>query len=392
MCRRIGALLAVLTLLLSGCWSRIEVNDLGVVTGLAIDVGEQAAVRVTMFLARSGGEQKGTDKPSSGGSSPVWLVAREAETISDAFREVAMASSRRLSLHHLRVVLVSEEYARKGLAGLLDFLTRYPETRMTIRPMIVVGGRAQDILATPPQLESLQPENLVKTIEAKGGVVQNLKNFLVARVSQTHSGWMHTVHQIERPAQIPGTPDMATELDGAALFYGDRLVETLDRQEAQALAWLLENPRDSVVTAPCPASDQLFSVRVERAKTQIRPSLVGNTVSFLTLTLGEVDLRQVLCPGEVESGAVRLKLEQALEEDVRSRLLDLIKKTQAHQTDPAGFGKRLQLKYPAYFRQHAQQWPAIWAKSKVTVTVQLHVRHTGLITLPLDKTRDELGQ
>jgi spore germination protein KC len=386
--RRAGPLLLALTFLLAGCWSRIEVNDLGVVLGMAIDQGERSPVRLTLFLARSGGESTG-QRPSAGAGSQIWVVAREAENLSDAMREIAMASARRISLHHVRVVLASEAYARQGLEDLLDFLARNPQTRLTIRPMIVLG-HAQDVFETEPQLETVQTENLVKVIEAKGGLVQSMKNFMVARVSSTQSGWMHMVHVIERPARQPGAPPRAVEMAGAALFYGDRVVETLDRKEAQALAWLLKNPRDSVVSAPCPGKEEeSFSVRVERAKTTITPKVVGGKVSFTVLAKGQVDMMRVPCGERPADPTVRSRLERAVENNVAARLRDLVTKMQAKRTDPAGFGKWLQLRQPAYFKQREKEWPRIWAQSAVTVTVDLNLRHTGMLTEPLSKTRAE---
>ncbi|MDB4897422.1 MAG: gerKC2, partial [Firmicutes bacterium] len=118
---RRASLCILMLLMLTGCWSRVELNDIGVSLGMGVDQGESAPVRLTLYIARSMGGGTGASKA---GGDPDWVVAREAQNIADAMREIALASPRRLTLHHLRVVVVGEDYARAGIGELMDFIGR----------------------------------------------------------------------------------------------------------------------------------------------------------------------------------------------------------------------------------------------------------------------------
>ncbi len=389
--RRLAGHLCVSLLLLAGCWSRTEVNDLGVVLGVAVDIGEERPVRLTLLYARQGQSQQGQSKAIGG--DPIYVAAREADNLSDAMREIALAAGRETSLHHVRVVLISEEYARtRGIRNLLDFLARHPQVRMSLVPL-VVEGRAQTVLETPPQLKALQPQNLVAILEEKGGLRWRLKDFLVARVSETHSGWMYTVSVIQRPAGTPQAPPKEVVVTGSALFFGDRLVRMLSPKETEGLAWLMSKPVRSVITATCPENpDASFSGQVDQGRTTMRPSWEGGRLRIDVAIQGKVDLIRLTCRDDLADVAWRERLEAHLEKDVRERVEGVIETFKSQRVDPVGFGKRVQLNDPAWWLQNGPNWPEIWPEVEVTVTAQISIMQSGLLLKPANLTEKELSE
>lgn len=379
--------LLALLLLLPGCWSRIEINDLGLVLGIGVDVGEEERVRLTLYFARTQGLQQ---EAKAVGGDPVWVVSREGENLNAAMREISMAAARRITLHHVRVVLIGEEFARVGLRGMTDFLARNPQVRLSLRPM-VVRGRAQTVLETMPQLKALQPDNLVAILQARGGVEWSLKEFLVARVSETHSGWMHAVEVIPRPAGTPGAPPTATVINGAALFRGDRLVELLEMREAQILSWLLGNPKGAVISATCPDEpEHNFSARVDQGKAHIRPVRGTDGLRLEVRITGKLDLIRMGCAESVLEPAQRRRLERHLGDHLCQSFLQAIERFQESGTDPVGFGKRVQMSYPAYWNQIAKRWPEIWPEVPVNVSGDIVIYESGLLIRPADRMEQEL--
>lgn len=389
---RLATTLLLLLVLLSGCWSRIELNDLGVVLGLGVDVGEEEAVRLTLFIPRT--KPQGQEGGGGGmAADPVWIVAREAPTLSQALQEIRMASSRRIALYHLRVVVIGEEYARtRGIADILDVLATNPEVRLTVRPFLA-EGRAQHVLETMPQLRQFQPNNLVGILQAKNGVDWRLKNILVGRVSETHTTWMYSVKVIDRPAGSTGSPQTGVFISGAAILRQDFLVRFLYAPESQTLAWFLGSPRGATITAPCPDSETgSLSAQVLSGRANMRPSLLGSKVSFLVETEARVNLTRNQCRLEVKKEADRRQLEEQISEDLRSRVEELIDILQETGTDPVGFGKRMQLAYPAYYRTLGDEWPEVWKTASVKVEARVVMPQSGLLTAPGSRTEQELRE
>lgn len=391
--RRCRALL-LLTLLLSGCWSRVELNDLGVVTAIAVDVGEQEAVRLTLYFARSPGLNR-----QSGGQTDAQMqvaagvIGRDGPNLMDAMRSISLASPRRISLHHVRVVLIGQEYAHNHIADLTDFLARHPQIRMLSTPMVVLG-KAQSVLEVQPHLETLQSENIYEILQAKGAREQRLKEFLIARASATHSGWMYTLRVVERPArEHNGAPERAVEVAGAALFLGDRPIEYLGRQEIRPLVWLLGNPRDMYVTVPCPAGGSgTYSLRVDEVQPSIRPTLQSGRVLFQVNVRLITELMRKECNLQAQFADDRGLLEAAASQQVKEIVISFIRRTQEAGVDPIGFGKHLQLAYPEFWRRIEKQWPKVWPAAEIRASADVRIRMSGLLIKPANKTEEELGQ
>lgn len=384
--RRLSVLLLLcLALLLGGCWSRVEVNDLAIVVAMALDKGDENPVRVTLYIARAGnggGGEGGQGRPGVK-ATPVWVVSRESENLSDAMREISQASPRRITLHHLRVALIDEELAREGIDDVLDFLVRNPEARLTTRIMTVKGARAAEVLQTDPLLEGLMSEQLAEILPAKGGPLQRVKEVVVAHISKTHSPWMEEIRLVTREVMREGTPAREVVYAGAALFRRGKLVAQLDQKEARALNWLLGHPMHAVISAPCPEEpEQTFSVEVVQSATKIKPTLRGNRVAFRIEVEGQTDMTRKPCKARIIDSEVTAAYEQALNRDLAERITGVIAKFQAADVDPAGFGKRVEVGLPGFWQTVHDRWPQVWQESEVSVHVDLKISFAGVLIQP----------
>lgn len=389
MVKRVLALLLLLGML-SGCWSRLELNDLGLILGIALDKGEkEGTVRLAIFMPRPVSPQQRREAGASGGS-PALVMSKDADNISDALALMRTVTARQLGLDHMRVVLVGEEYARsEGMADLLNVLATNPEVRMTTY-VFVVQGTAWEVFATLPELRTLQPMNLMDIIQAKGAANWRLKNMLVARTSGTHSMWTHAIKVVGVSIQEPGSPPTAVVLSGAALFEKDRLVRFLNENEAQLITWFLGNPRDSIITSNCAnGKPGTVSAQVERATVKIDPRLNGDDVSFHVRVNAELDLRRSECTADWVSRAGRRQMEERMEEDLRTRFEEFIAILQESGVDPVGFGHRLRLAYPAYFRELGQRWLEVWPTASVSVTARVKIVRSGLTDGPANRSEHQ---
>lgn len=387
------ALLVFTAALLGGCWSRVELNDIALVLGLAVDLGEEEAVRVTLHVPRPVAPQQAAGL--GGAQEPVWVVAREAGSLSDALALIRLASPRRLVFHHLRVVLIGEEYARRyGIGDVLDFLATNQEIRLTARPFLV-EGRAQEVLETLPQLRALQPFNLTGIQQAKGRTDWRLKDLLVARASVTHSVWIPTVRVIQRPAGTPHSPLTGVELSGVALFRRDYLQRILGPPAYQVIAWFLGDPSGFTITAPCPAgSHGTISATVLTGRTRVRPRWEGDGIAFRVEVSTHVNVMRSECQiGELKDAPVRELVERILAEDLHERVEQFIRITQESVTDPVGFGKYAQMAFPQYYKRMEDHWgEQLWPRTPVEVVARVTVDQAGLVTGPVHPTERELRE
>ncbi|MGZ6503176.1 MAG: Ger(x)C family spore germination protein, partial [Tumebacillaceae bacterium] len=119
---------------LTGCWNRVEINDLGISIAAAIDKAENDQVRFSEQIALPG--QMGGGKGTSPENKPYYTFSGVGLNLGDAMQNLQTQMSRRLFLAHRRVFLISEDIARKDVRKYLDEMSRNPQSRL--RPNVAV--------------------------------------------------------------------------------------------------------------------------------------------------------------------------------------------------------------------------------------------------------------
>lgn len=119
---KLGTTLCLL-LSLTGCWSKVELDEVTFIFGLFVDVGNQPnSVEVTVVSPLPIRFQE-----NSGGGKKYESVSKTARTIPEAVIGIQKELTRRLSFSHIKAVVIGEEYARQGISELLEWVERVPE-------------------------------------------------------------------------------------------------------------------------------------------------------------------------------------------------------------------------------------------------------------------------
>lgn len=154
--------------LLSGCWDRIEINDLAIVLATGIDY-EDGKVQLTsqIFIPR---KASAGDSSGSGGSPSGVTMIRTAEglTIAEALNRLQRKVPRNMFWGHCEVIIISEQAGKRGIREYIDFFLRYPQFRE--HAYVFSSERAaKDILALLDPLERSSAESLREMANLKLG-------------------------------------------------------------------------------------------------------------------------------------------------------------------------------------------------------------------------------
>jgi spore germination protein KC len=162
-----GALLNLLLIvillcpLLSGCFDRIELEEMAFVVSMGFDKGPGDTIDVTAHIAvprkLTGGGGGGGGGDGGGGDEEVGgskAITVRAHTVEEALNLLNTNVERRVSLIHLSVVIFGEDLARKGILEYVRPLVRYREFRRTVYVAVVKGVARQAFDANKPILEN----------------------------------------------------------------------------------------------------------------------------------------------------------------------------------------------------------------------------------------------
>lgn len=178
-------LFVAMILVMTGCWSRIEVNDISIVTAMAIDKQKdgniQIALQIPIPSRLSSSGSAGNGGGGTENSPSALLVSEKGSTIMDAYRRLEEKLSRRVFFSQLRFVIIGEQAARDGIQPLLDFFVRGNTSRP--RSYILFSeGQGVDMLKLSSALERYSTE-VIREEEKLGTGVQVMQSEFVDMLS-----------------------------------------------------------------------------------------------------------------------------------------------------------------------------------------------------------------
>ncbi|BCG59835.1 hypothetical protein PUR_32600 [Paenibacillus sp. URB8-2] len=394
--------------LLSGCWSRKEVNDVAFVSGIGIDQMEDGRIRLALQLAipRMLGSSGQGGTSSSGekdiAAKAVWIVSESGESIMDAYRKLQEKLQREIFFAHNRIICIGESMARQGLSPVLDFFVRYQESRMQSY-LIFTRGEALDLLYYLPKFEKIPAEVIRESEKTGTGIGSKMRDFaemLLADDSQPLADEFEivasNVQGSEETAkrEAPSAIEGSVALKGLAVFKDDKLVGWIDRKETRGVLWFHnKTKKGSAYTLEIPKDKGGGKVSLEMisSKTELKPSLKEGEVGMEVKTYLKADLYESSSSLDLtDPKSIRL-IENLLAEDVENRLRLALKKVQKdYRSDIIGFGAAVHRKYPRQWQNGLnERWDQVFTEIPVTIHSKMTVRNTGLTGSSLKQKEEE---
>ena len=406
-------LLAFSLLFFSGCWDQSEIENLAIVRGMAIDYlpDRKAPYLVTLAVKRPaaiGGEGSG----DGGGSEPIAFYSGVGASVDLAVQQATFAIPRRLFLSHTDVILVGEEAAKQGVHGILDFVIRNPQVRLSAF-LLVTEGMAHHVLMVPERLETSAPEELIGMIQqAKETSETNPRevfHFLrqmstpgmdpyatVVKASpvleevipelQTGEGQRQEAEQEGEGQESNGGGNSGGQaeqekilmMDGTAVFRGDRLAGFLSHIEARGFLWLTGEVVRGIIAVDDPVhSPHIVSLFISRTQTKVTPVVQNGNISFRVEIQAEGDIMSQTSEADLSTPEAIEKLNSAKSGAIKQEIEKAMERLQELETDIVGFGKMLNQRHPETYREVADRWPEVFSQIELDIHVTANIRRTG---------------
>ena len=389
--------LCLMSFLLCGCWDRIEIEDRAVVLGLSIDVEEQTAeeegnitheknsfippkkeqIRITAQIAVPGRIPLGPDQGEGGETIPVWVVNVSGHTVDDAIMNLQQQVSDQLFFGHLRVIILSEAVAKRGIEGVNNFFRRNPEVRR-LTWMMVAEGNASKIMEVAPPLERVPALYLLAALDHAVQMGKfpndNLGVFWIADSSVGIDPYLPYI-RIRNNNNI--------EIAGLAYFRSGKMVGATTPLEIgffMAIKGMNPGGYSGFVRVPGIERSIMFRTTHRKSSTQltiqngkphfkVRLSLEGNLEEKSTETFSLTE------PGILD------QIEQYLSREAKKSYTSLIATTQRKGSDIFGFGEYVRAKAPAYWNRHiktSEAWHEMYKEITVDIEPILKIRRVGM--------------
>lgn len=373
-------LLAVFTTQ-TGCWDRREIEERisAIAVGIDLDTENKNLYAVTIQIPipiKIAGGGGGGSGGGGDGAESVKVITSTGKTVSDAFMNIQKRLNQALFLGHTRVIVISEDVAKKGVEGIIDGFRRDPQLRRLLWP-IVVKGKASDFLELSPEIEQIPTVFIMSLIESgtKSGFIPTitLGDFFIGL---SNKAMQPTINHLE----MGNKNDIRWE--GIGVFRRDRLVGFLDDKETWTLIQITENS---------PGGDVLIKVDDEKdneAYATYRPMVV-DTKMKVNHTGGhriKVDIHLEVQGNIIETtyssdftkeGNIN-SMEADIEKELTKRAEKLIDKLQSKLKSDILF---IGLKVKGYHYRDLWQridWEKEFPNAEIHVTYDVKIRRIGM--------------
>lgn len=383
---------AACLLLLTGCWSRIEINDRAFVTGMYVDFSEELGYEVSLGfplssrLSSGGGQNVGT----GGGGHPYSVVSKRAASIPEAIRKIRSDLSREISWGHCRVIVIGKKMAETGVDPILEFVAREPNFH-TKSYIMVAPGRGREISELTPVFERLPSEVLREFAKRRLTLDTSVKDFLEAqaRGGDMIAG-MLTIGE-EVMVSEKGKKSTWVGTDGAALFHQGKMIGTLDVHGMRAGLWIQGKIKSSVISIQSPTDGKTISFLILNSKSKIKPVVTSGRIEFHIYIEAEDNVMSSDSDIDLTDPEQIKRIEEILAAQLKERLTKAIRKTQSLGTDVFGFGRYLDWHYPRVWNGLEDHWRDTYKESEFHVITKVAVKWTGVEKNPIVRQQQRRG-
>ncbi|MCM3630598.1 Ger(x)C family spore germination protein [Paenibacillus glycanilyticus] len=373
-------------LLLTGCWSRRELNELLIVLGMGIDWedGHYLVSYQVVNPSEISNQQKRGDRP------PSTLFQGRGRTLFEAARSVTTEAPRKVYLGHLQIYVIGEEAARRGINELIDVSARDNETRMDFNIIIAKGTKAENVLKLYTPVEKLPSYSMQQSLQTSEKnwaptIAVTLDEALTNLSSQGSELALTGIRVIGSP-EIGETkqnvekflPPSRFRYSGIAAFKGDKLIGWLNERESRGYTDITNNLDSTTIAIPC-GEQRYLGVEVTSSNSKIKTKVVNGKPEVEVAIRTEANIVERSCTDVDLSKPETIKeLEAKTKQSVQTNVEDAVSRAKEMKSDIFGFGTQMEKDHPAFWNQVKDKWrDEYFPKIKVNYKIQIFIRDTG---------------
>jgi spore germination protein KC len=392
-------------LLLTGCFGQgRELDETAFILAVGVDTAEDSQLEVSYQLSRE------TPSPQEGGSGgqsvqgASEIITIKAPSLAEARTLLNSIIAPEPNLAHLKVIVVSEKLARRGLQEIIAPIVRFHEFRGSMF-VVISRGPTKDFLKANKPLFAVTPAKYYEEMMGTAGVSSyyprvQLHNFYL-RMKDHSAQTFAPIAAVNTPSgegagetpvpggkvreyvagSIPRTGGNAIEFAGTAVFSGDKMVGILNTQETRALAILSGKLPHNILTVQDPLMPRM-SVAVIVGLLE-KPKITATLQDGRPLFDVDIDLEgEISAIGSginYEQAEYRVLLQQQISTVYEEEIDKFLRKTQELNTDVVGFGYHLRSQFATIDEFHDYNWNDKYRTADIRVHVKTYLRRSGLM-------------
>ncbi|KGP70848.1 Ger(x)C family spore germination protein [Pontibacillus yanchengensis] len=387
----------LISLLLTGCWSKKELDQIALVTGIGIDKkGDEYNYTVQIINPGEVTAKQMTTRTA------VSTYTSTGRSIFEAIREMTKITPRMGYYSHTRKVVFGEELAKEGIGKALDLLARDHEFRTDFHIAVAKDIEAADILKVLTPLEKVPANKMYTSMQisednwapTKTVKIQELINSIISKGKEPVLTGVYLTSTADIGSHVQNVEQVASPanviIDNIGVFKGDKLIGWLNTPQSKGFNYITNNVSGTAEYMPC-GEDGNVTVEVINSESKIKAT-VNNNQPHITINVkvkGDID--DVQCKELDLSKEKSLNtVERKLEKRLNSAMEEAINITQTEfNSDIFGFGEYVHRADKTYWKSVKDNWDAEYKNLTFQVNTNVNIVRTGTITDSFQKEVEE---
>lgn len=367
-------LLISLSLVLTGCWDSLDIDDRSIMLGIGIDYLNEK-INFSGEVAKLTAVQKG------GGSSPTFSSVYNFSSEGESFEEAKSEYNRITPLADfsgaIRVIVFSKAFAEKDMEPYINRITNISRFRKSM--MVVIS-------------EMSPSELFQKKIESDASMSYGIED-LISSLSKNGEAVYKTVQEIRSDISfktigyiIPYVTyeNSSVKLLGYSIIKDSKSIGTVDYNDSNGLLYLLAKKVSMDYAIESPKDDKnTIAINTSLKKRRINTKYIDGKININV----DLDIKsKILYEYDIESLDKKdiKKIEDTMTKNIKKDINDIIKLSQEdYSTDFLGFGRYFKGQNPREYKNIS--WESEYPNAKVNV----NIKNTVTISSFLDPMEEE---
>lgn len=375
-----------LSLLLTGCWDRIEIDRRAFVSTIGIDIGADAdkkdvlnsdedvsdyrdlnIVKITYGFPdlRHMDTQKGTTESIS--------LTVEGYSPTDAYTKAASKSSRSIHFGHSKLLILSDglfDYPELG-KEIMDYIERDPNLNRSIN-VVIVKGDTEDYIKAKPMMED-GIDNYITNLLGNSSI-----NGTLSPITLTKYIDMVKSKAVSMLPVFSQTKRDDIELDGVAVIKDNVIKGYLDNDQTENIQILRSDIGSSkkVVTS----GGHPVDYSIEHVDTNLDIKYVDNKIHMYYTIFAEGDLVGYYTDAkELEDKDIKI-LEKQFNEQMEKELLQVAYMTKDDMNlDVLGIQDNVKKYHNKLWNDIKDNWEEEFHNAEISIIVKNQIRTVGIV-------------
>lgn len=387
-------ILIINTILLSGCYDARGIEDLAYATAIGLDVSKNKMLSLTLqFSIPNSSSESGSSQ-----SNKTNIITIPCTSINSGLSLINSYVSKEVNLSHCKVVVISEELAKQGIAEYIDTLANHIEIRPDCNVIVTRCTAENFIKNASPSIETLTAryyEIALKSSEYTGyttytklsDFIGNIKNTFIqgsailggiTNSSETvgEDGVYNGMDSNYKANETPIKNSSGVETFGTAVFFDDKLVGELTGIETICHLIVTDELKSCILSIPDPFNaNSSIDLNVSKKKApKIKVEFINNSPYITIDTYLEAYGLSLDQNTDYSSAEDIHVLNKYAEKYLKEQLSNYLYKTSREfNSDIAGFGKHALSKYLTWDKWLDSGWLENYKNSFFNINVNISI-------------------